>query len=171
MRKIALLFFFSLAGCDFSVNGSACEEARTVMQNLIEDSCQSAEYRNTPFCTCCVELGYHSVDGACGCRDLVFDADACLYSNGDEGKPAVRFAIEKANSECAEKRFGIESADRLPEATSRGSYEQVCRIGSDAGASTGGGGGGTGGTGGGGTGGTAGAGGDTATTATTTGGT
>ncbi|MBK8256869.1 MAG: hypothetical protein IPK82_29880 [Polyangiaceae bacterium] len=108
MQKANLLWsVVLLLGCDLSAGGSSCEEARLLIQNLIHDTCESAEYQSSPFCTCCVANGYYSIDADCNCRDLIFDAETCLYANGDQGRPAVRAAIEYANSQCSSQKVGL----------------------------------------------------------------
>jgi hypothetical protein len=91
----------ALLGCDAS---SGCEDAKQVIEPLIDKVCTEPAYAQSPFCQCCVANGLYSVDNDCECRALNFDTEVCLYAKSEQALPKVRGAVAFANDICSVRK-------------------------------------------------------------------
>jgi hypothetical protein len=107
---LVLIFAASLTltsiGC-----GKNCEQATTAVESSIRTVCEGPEFRNSPFCACCVPNGYYSIDDTCQCQPLIFDTNFCLYDGTEAGYPAVADAVSYAASVCQDRGVSVPYID------------------------------------------------------------
>jgi hypothetical protein len=105
----------SETGC----NPKSCEEATNAMRASIDAVCAEPEFKDTPFCACCVPAGFYSIEDTCTCKALVLDADFCFYADGSAGYPQVRSALQYAASVCENRTVRLPYGDSGPSASCR----------------------------------------------------
>jgi hypothetical protein len=112
LSRATIIAVAIVIGCDKDwrdnvYSSKNCEDATEQMKVSLNTVCAEAQFRDTPFCSCCIPSGFYSIDDTCACKPLILDVEFCFYSESSGGKPAVRRALEYAASVCVNRTVNV----------------------------------------------------------------